>query len=96
MYAAAWAHTAPGRARAPASASSRHGPAGRRPPAPSGAPASRHARGGDGPDPRLAFGAGAATALGLVALVRRRDAADSGPSPEISHDPGTARRRAAR
>ncbi len=68
MYSAAWAHTSrPARAaQAVRAAATPAVP----PPAPvatpDGAPAGR-----TGPDPRLAFGAGAATALGLVALVRR-------------------------
>ena len=70
MYAAAWAHTSrPARAARAAEQTPpgrpTYGAADRRP---------RSARPprGRGPDPRLAFGAGAATALGLVALVRRR------------------------
>jgi membrane protein len=72
MYAAAWAHTSrPARAARDAERTT----------TPPGALALR-ARVGSagpalagvrrGPDPRLAFGAGAATALGLVALARRR------------------------
>ncbi len=68
MYAAAWAHTSrPARAaQAVRAAATPAVP----PPAPIVAP-DRGAAGRTGPDPRLAFGAGAATALGLVALVRR-------------------------
>ena len=67
MYAAAWAYTAP-TARAARERESR--------PVPPEAMALRARvdapRGGVRLDPRLAFGAGAATALGLVALLRRR------------------------
>ncbi len=67
MYAAAWAYTAP-TARAARERESR--------PVPPEALALRARveapRGGVRLDPRLAFGAGAATALGLVALLRRR------------------------
>ena len=68
MYAAAWAHTSrPARAaQAVRAAATPAVP----PPAPIVVP-DRGASRRPGPDPRLAFGAGAATALGLVALVRR-------------------------
>ena len=70
MYAAAWAHTsraarASPRRRADTCAPRRTRADGR------GAAAPGRPRGGRA-DPRLAFGAGAATALGLVALARRR------------------------
>ena len=84
MYAAAWAHTSrPARRHRDAQAppvtpdaqalrsrveASRAGV----PVVPVGAAANERAPAQTGPDPRLAFGAGAATALGLVALVRRR------------------------
>ena len=68
MYAAAWAHTSrPARAAQAVRAAAM-------PAVPLPAPvATPHAAptGRTGPDPRLAFGAGAAAALGLVALVRR-------------------------
>ncbi len=69
MYAAAWAYT---------SRLSEEARAAHQPPAVPDVRKSAEpqlagrAEGGSGPDPRLAFGAGAATALGLVALVRRR------------------------
>ncbi len=68
MYAAAWAHTS---RSARAARGAERSPAVTAVPAqdrdPVGELAGRH-----GPDPRLVFGAGAATALGLVALARRR------------------------
>jgi membrane protein len=77
MYAAAWAYTAPA-ARAqratqepPVSATSRPAPPGVPTPAdvgPAPPPSARNGR----LDPRLAFAAGAAVALGLVAMARRR------------------------
>lgn len=68
MYAAAWAHTSrPARAAREAEEASPAPVVRRAPGAPVGEAAAR-----TGPDPRLTFGAGAATALGLVALVRRR------------------------
>ena len=68
MYAAAWAHASrPARAARDAEETRCAPSYGRRSAAPVGEAAAR-----TGPDPRLAFGAGAATALGLVALVRRR------------------------
>jgi membrane protein len=78
MYAAAWAHTSrPARAaqavRAaalPAEPLAAEPLPAVPPPAPVATPDVASA-GRTGPDPRLAFGAGAATALGLVALVRR-------------------------
>ena len=67
MYAAAWAYTSR-LAREARAGQTLALPDVRSPtPAAVGEPAAR-----SGPDPRLAFGAGAATALGLVALVRRR------------------------
>jgi membrane protein len=63
MLAAAWAHTS-----APARAARARRADVPEPPAPAAAEPAEPARLG----PRLAFGAGAATALGLVALLRRR------------------------
>jgi membrane protein len=68
MYAAAWAHTSRP-ARAAQSVRAAATPA-VPPPAPLATPV-HGAAARTGADPRLAFGAGAATALGLVALVRR-------------------------
>ena len=68
MYAAAWAHTSrPARAAQAVRAAATPAVL---PPATIAVP-DGGAVGRTGPDPRLAFGAGAATALGLVALVRR-------------------------
>jgi membrane protein len=72
MYAAAWAHTSRA-ARAARDAVPTEAPA----PAPTPVPTPTGASFADGsaptaPDPRLTFAAGAAAALGLVALVRRR------------------------
>jgi membrane protein len=71
MYAAAWAHTsAPARAaRESTLARARSGAPSPAPvPAATSAPRTRRSV----PGPRLAFGAGVASALGLVALLRRR------------------------
>jgi membrane protein len=71
MYAASWAHTSvPARAareaeQEPAPVRKRSGSLERAATGPAEQPRHR-------PDPRLAFGAGAASALGLVALLRRR------------------------
>jgi membrane protein len=70
MYAAAWAHTAP------AARAARAARDGASPPLPSGVPVEPSAVVPrrpltSGVDPRLAFGAGAATALGLLAMLRR-------------------------
>ena len=69
MYAAAWAHTS-GTARAARDAE----PAPPLPvvPRPTVETSATGPAAGSRADPRLAFGAGAATALGLVALARRR------------------------
>jgi membrane protein len=68
MYAAAWAHTSRSARAARGAERSPAAPVVRRvAEAPVGEATAR-----TGPDPRLTFGAGAATALGLVALVRRR------------------------
>ena len=72
MYAAAWAYTSrlsrAAREAEPSPATDVDGPEPAEPTAP--AVATTVVR--PGPDPRLTFGAGAATALGLVALARRR------------------------
>jgi len=69
MYAAAWAYTSRS-ARAAEASSAATTPVVR--PSPTAAVPARASAARTGPDPRLTFGAGAATALGLVALVRRR------------------------
>jgi membrane protein len=68
MYAAAWAHTS-GPARA---AQTVHAVAVPAVPPPALVATVPTLAGRSGPDPRVAFGAGAATALGLVAWVRHR------------------------
>jgi len=72
MYSAAWAHTSrPARTARDAERAPERAP--ERPVVPPAAEATIGAVAArSGPDPRLVFGAGAATALGLVALVRRR------------------------
>ena len=70
MYAAAWAYTSRLSREARGAEPSPAADVVRRPEAPAAAVAASVVR--PGPDPRVAFGAGVATALGLVALVRRR------------------------
>jgi membrane protein len=71
MYAGAWAHTsAPARAAREAALTTAPSTAPSQAPVPAATSAPRTR--GSGPDPRLAFGAGLAFALGLVALLRRR------------------------